>query len=373
MTTRSSLIDDLERALAAGTNAQRIAMLARITDLFIADANRYSDDQINLFDVVIGKLAIAIEAKARAKLAIRLAELPDAPAGVMRLLAFDDDIEVARPILSDFERLEEADLVENAKRKSQLHLAAISERKSLSEMVTDVLVERGDRQVVKSVAKNPGARFSDAGFRMLVKRSSSDEALAMQVGARRDLPRQHFLRLLEQASATVRARLGAEHPQEPGTVEGVLSEVIGGIRSETRKVSPDYALARLEVEALSHAGLLGEAQVYDFARDRLFEQTAVALSLLCDIELDAVERALLDPHHEMALILAKLADFSSTGAKAILLLKTAERGISTHDLDDALRSYDKLQPDTAQRVLSFYRTRVKSQVVAPPALTAAAG
>jgi uncharacterized protein (DUF2336 family) len=371
MTIHSSLINDLERALAAGTNAQRIAMLTRITDLFIADADRYSADQVNLFDEVISKLARAIEAKARAKLAIRLAQVPNAPTGVVRLLAFDDDIDVARPLLRGFERFEDADLVENAKRKSQLHLVAISERKSLSEVVTDILVERGDHQVVKSVAKNFGARFSDAGFRILVKRSRNDETLAMQVGARRDLPRQHFLRLLDQASAAVRARLMAEHPDAVDTVDGVLREVVGDIRSETRKVSVDYASARAEVEALSRFGLLGEAQIYGFARDLRFEQTVIALSLLCDVEIDAVERALLDPHHEMALILAKLADFSTTTAKAILLLKAADRGISAHDLDHALRSYDKLQPETAQRVLNFYRTRVKSEIAAQPALAEA--
>ena len=38
-----------------------------------------------------------------------------------------------------------------------------------------MLVERGDREVVHSVVKNTGARFSDAGFRILVKRSASDE------------------------------------------------------------------------------------------------------------------------------------------------------------------------------------------------------
>ena len=33
-----SLIEELEGALAAGTNAQRIAMLARVTDLFVEGA-----------------------------------------------------------------------------------------------------------------------------------------------------------------------------------------------------------------------------------------------------------------------------------------------------------------------------------------------
>jgi uncharacterized protein (DUF2336 family) len=360
-TPQTSLIDDLERALAGGSNAQRIEMLSRITDLFMAGANRYSVEQVDLFDEVIAKLATAIEAKARAKLSIRLADVPTAPTGVVRMLAFDDDIEVARPVLKQSERLDETDLLATAKSKSQGHLAAISERRALTEAVTDVLVTRGDREVVHSVAKNAGARFSDAGFRMLVKRSSSDDALAMQVGVRRDLPRQHFLRLLEQASATVRTRLAAENPNASAAVEGILTEVVGGIRTETRKVSSNYAGAAKEVEQLKLADRLGEAEVYKFAREGRFEEATVALSMLCGIELDAVERALHDRGHEIALILAKLAGFSSTTAKALLLLKTADRGISAQDLDNALRTYEKLQPDTARRVLGFYRTRLKSR------------
>jgi uncharacterized protein (DUF2336 family) len=359
MRNSSSLIEELEAALASGSNAQRIGMLSRITDLFLEGASRYSESQVNLFDEVIVKLVGAIEAKARAKLSGRLAPVQNAPRGVIRMLAFDDDIEVARPVLTTSERLEEADLVANASQKSQQHLAAIAQRKSLSEEVTEVLVARGDREVVHSVARNSGARFSDAGFRMLVKRSNSDEALALQVGARRDVPRQHFPRLLQEASAAVRTRLSAENPNAGGAVESVLSEVVGSIRSETRKVSSDHAAARSRVGALHQAGRLGEPEVHGFARERKFEETAIALSLLCGIEIDAAERALLDPAHEMALILAKIAGLSSTTAKAILLLKSAECGISAQDLDQALTSYARLQPETARRVLSFYRTRPK--------------
>jgi uncharacterized protein (DUF2336 family) len=365
MTTQASLIDELERALAVGSNAQRNEMMARITDLFMAGANRYSEDQVDLFDEVITKLATAIEAKARAKLSIRLADAPTAPAGVVRMLALDDDIDVAWPVLKDSERLDESDLVATANSKSQQHLAAISKRRSLSEAVTDVLVSRGNRDVVHSVVRNKGARFSDAGFRLLVKRSSSDDALAVQVGARRDLPRQHFLRLLEQASATVRSRLAAENPTAAAAVEGVLTEVVGGIRTETRKISSEYATAATEVGKLKQEGHLGEAEVYKFARENRFEEAAVALSMICGVELDAVERALQDRGHEIALILAKLAGLSSTTAKAILLLKTADRGISAQDLDNALRTYEKLQLETARRVLGFYRTRLKSRGNSP--------
>jgi uncharacterized protein (DUF2336 family) len=271
-------------------------------------------------------------------------------------------------VLTTSDRLDEADLVANASHKSQQHLAAIAQRRWLSEAVTDVLVTRGDRDVVHSVAKNAGARFSDAGFRMLVQRSTGDDALALQVGARRDVPRQHFLRLLHQASAAVRKRLETEHPGAGSALESVLGEVVGGIRNETRKVSTDYAAARSRVEALHRAHRLGEPEVHGFARERKFEETAIALSLLCGLEIDVVERALLDQSHELALIIAKLAGLSSTTAKAILLLKATERAMSAQDLDQAMMSYGRLQSETARRVLGFYRTRTKT--TAAPALAA---
>jgi uncharacterized protein (DUF2336 family) len=204
------LIDELETALASGTNSRRIEMLTRITDLFIGGAARYSEEQIGVFDDVMVRLVSAIEAKARAKLAHRLAPIANAPSSVIHMLAFDDDIDVAQPILKQSDRLEDPALVASANTKSQQHLFAISQRRSLSEVVTDVLVERGDREVVHSVVKNVGARFSDAGFRMLVKRSAGDDDLATIVGMRGDIPRPHFLVLLEKASIEVRTRLAAD-------------------------------------------------------------------------------------------------------------------------------------------------------------------
>jgi uncharacterized protein (DUF2336 family) len=364
MTDTASLIEELERVLETGSNAQRIAMLSRITDLFVDGASRYSASQIGLFDEVFGKLVATIESKARAKLSVRLAPVEHAPPGVVRMLAFDDDIDVARPMLAASERLDDADLISTASSKSQQHLAAIAARRSLSEAVTDVLVARGDRHVVHSVARNAGARFSDAGFRMLVKRSSGDDALAMQVGARRDLPRQHFLRLLSHASAAVRERLAAEQPGDRRALEAVLGEVESGIRNETRKVSTDYATARSAIEALHLAGRLGEPELHRYARERRFVETTVTLSLLCAVDIDAAERALLDPGHDLALILARLAGVSSTTAKAILLLKTADRSMSAPELDRALTSFSRLQGETARRVLGFYRARIAGAAAA---------
>jgi uncharacterized protein (DUF2336 family) len=364
------LIDELEAALSSGTNSRRIEMLTRITDLFVGGAVRYSDEQIGIFDDVMVRLVSTIEAQARAKLSHRLAPIANAPANVIHMLAFDDDIEVAQPVLRQSDRLDDPMLVASATTKSQQHLFAISQRRSLSEAVTDVLVERGDRDVVHSVVKNAGARFSDAGFRMLVSRSAGDDDLATIVGKRSDIPRPHFLVLLEKASSAVRARLASENPEASSAIDGVVAEVVGGIRDSARNSSPDFAAAQAAVERQNRLRRIGEAEIYQYARDRKFEETAIALSLMCDTPIDVVERALLDPGAEIVLILAKVAGLSATTTKAILLLRAADRGMSAKDLDQALASFNRLQPDTARRVLGFFRTRVKKPAgpVVPPAV-----
>jgi uncharacterized protein (DUF2336 family) len=353
------LLDELETALSSGSFDRRNQILTSVTDLFINGAPHFSEDQITIFDDVIARLISTIEAKARAKLADRLASIANAPLNVVTLLASDNDIEVARPILIRSVRLNEETLLAAATSKSQQHLFAISQRGSLSEAVTDVLVERGDRNVVHSVVKNLGARFSDAGFRILVNRSNGDDALASEVGMRNDIPRQHFLMLLDKASSAVRARLVAENPQASTDIEGVLAEVVGGIRSEIRNASPAFAAAEAEVERQNRIRRIGEAEIYQYAKDRKFEQTAIALSILCDTPIDVVERALLDPGAEIILILCKVARLSPTTTKAILLLRAADRGMSAEDLEQGLTSFNKLQLETAKRVLSFFRTRTK--------------
>jgi uncharacterized protein (DUF2336 family) len=358
MTTTISLIDDLERALANNDDAHRAQMLSRVTDLFFVGAGHYSADQVNLFEEVITKLAATIEPMVRAKLAERLAPAANAPAGVVRMLAFDDNIEVARPVLRASKCLSESDLVDNANSKSQEHLIAISERKNLSEAVTDVLVTRGDQHVAYSVSRNASARISHAGFRMLLKRAIGDDKLAMLVGTRADLPRQHFLRLIDQASAAVRARLVAENLGDSAVVDDVVEEISTGLRTDACKLSADYAAARAAVEALHRAGKLTEAEVHRLAAEKRLAEAAAALTLLCGVENDIVERALFAPGSDILVILAKLAGFSWETAKTILVLKSADRAMAQLNLEQAKLSFERLQPATARHVLGFYQSRL---------------
>ena len=80
-------------------------------------------------------------------------------------------------------------------------MLAIAQRGSLSEAVTDVLVELGDREVVLNAVDNYGASFSDHGFTVLVSRSEGDDLLAEMVGSRSEIPSPLLTALVAKASS----------------------------------------------------------------------------------------------------------------------------------------------------------------------------
>lgn len=358
---RRSLIDELNDVVAVGDERQRARILERIADLFAAGSRGYSSEQISLFDDVLRKLAADIEQKARARLAHRLAEIGNAPPKLIRALAFDDAIDVAKPVLVHSQQLTDADLVENARTKSQEHLLAIAQRLKLSEPVTDVLVERGDHRVVHRVVRNEGARFSLAGYEKLGERAIRSRRLTVALARRSDLPRQMFLKLLETASASVRAELENANPHAVDVVRDAIDEVATSAQQEARNTSRRYAVALRDANRLFGAQSVTEASLHAPAHAQDFARTAIALAKLGPFPVDLVERALLDKGEDMTLILAKAAGCSWTTAKELLLMHAAKRELQPDDLARFFDRYKKLPRDTARNIVSFYQQRAKVQ------------
>ena len=354
---KQSLLDELEATMACGDAQHRLKILQRVTDLFIAGSRRYSDPEIALFDDVLMRIAAEIETKARARLSRSMAELPDAPPGLIRRLAFDDAVEVAAPVLASSPRLSDADLAENASIKSQDHLYAIAQRLKLNEAVTDVLIARGDRRVVQRTAHNNGARFSLAGYQTLVKRAHNDSKLAVTIGRRTDIPRECFLKLLEIASADVREKLEAMDPREVGVIRETIADVAGTLQREAREASRNNAAAVRNAPRPFRGHEPSEADIQSPARSQQFEKTAAALSSLGPFPIDLVERALIDKGTDMILTLVRAAGCSWSTAKATLTMHAAGRDLSQQDLEVAYAAFERLKPATARQVVKFYEHR----------------
>ncbi len=320
-------------------------------------AGRYTEDQIWVFGEVIGRLANEIEVVARAKLAKQLAHSDNAPFNVVMILAFDDSIDVAGPVLQHSQRLGAQTLVTNIRTKSQPHLLAISKRSSIPLVVTDELVTRGNREVVQSVASNNGASFSDFGFLHMIKRSETDSILAEQLGLRKEIPRHMFQQLIAKASDDVRRKLERERPDLAGQIQTSVTDVAGKLQSKFGPASKSYFAAKRVVAAQHQYGNLNENSILEYARSHKIEEAMAGLSLLCALPVDVVERALVDSNREMTLILAKALGFAWETTMSLLFLGAKDQRISASDLNDMREEFVSLNTETSRSVLRFYQSR----------------
>jgi len=350
-----NLLDELQATLRHGTVARRVETLRRVTDLFLGGAVDYSDEQVALFDDVFKCLIDHIEVSARTLLANRLAPLDNAPRDTIRMLAFDDVIEVAGPVLSKSERLDEEALIEAASSKSQAHLLAISIRRVLSRAVTDVLVQRGNDQVVQSTVNNPGAEFSEGGFDRLVNRAEGDDELATCLGLRPTLPRHLYLKLLAKASAAVKERLEAAHPEHAGNIQPAVREATRRAHTTPAAVTKQTEIAHALVKSLYEDGRLNEQLLTQFADQSKFDETNAAIAAMANVPVAMAETMMMESRAEGVMILAKVASLSWPTVRTIITMRDEVLGGDPTDLVACKNTYERLRSSTAQQVLRFHR------------------
>jgi len=138
-----------------------------------------------MFDI-LHKIVHNAEMTVRRIIAEQLADLPDAPRDLIKLLA-NDEVEVAYSILRESDVLEDEDLIEVISRRTQEHNLAVSVRRSISEDVTDALVETDDESVINTLLKNSGASLSLATMEFLVEKSKRVDAFQEPILRRGDL------------------------------------------------------------------------------------------------------------------------------------------------------------------------------------------
>jgi uncharacterized protein (DUF2336 family) len=358
-------LQDLDEAILRGTDETRARALNYAVDLLLSGS--YNAADIATFGDVISRLADEIEVVARAELSNRLARSDRAPIGLVHRFAKDDAIQVAEPMLSQSERLDNGILVDIAKTKSQAHLLAISKRKSLDTVVTDVLVTRGDQSVISSVASNAGARLSDFGFLHLVQRAEGDSILAEQLGLRKDIPRRLFQQLIAKASRDVKKRLLQESSARDQHIEESLTDVTARLHSKFGPASKGFFAAKRVVSAQHRLQHLNETSIADYAATHRVDEATVGLSLLCSLPYEVTERILFDSDREMLLVVTKALDFCWNTTMSLLFLGAKDHCITAGELKQLEARFGRHTVKACRTVLEHYHTKNAERQSAPGA------
>jgi uncharacterized protein (DUF2336 family) len=357
MTVAIPQIPGLDEIIRNG-DPQRLAEVSRrITALFLQGAANLRPDHVDLFDGILIDLVPHTEISVRTDLAERLSLLGNAPRALVGQLAREDEILVAGPLLRRSPVIDEAALVEIARIKGQGHLLAMSERPTLSPDITDIIVSRGDREVVRRAAGNAGAAFSPNGYSALIKRASRDGVLTLTVGQRDDLSESRLKDLLEGSIDIIRRRLmEVVKPARQAAISRAMNELSGVIEVVTSR--RDFAPAQRTILALHRAGELNEAAVLGFAKAYKYEESVAALSAMSGVKIATLDRLIAGDRYDPILIVGKTIGLEWATVRALILLRLGpSRVASPADIESARVNFVRLMLSTAERVVVFWQSK----------------
>ena len=357
MTAATSLIPGLDEIVRHG-DPKRLAEAARgISEMFLQGAAGFRPDHVDLFDGILTELVPHSEMAARAALAERLSLLGNAPRALVGQLAREDEISIAGPLLRRSPVIDDNALIEIARIRGQGHLLAMSERPKLSAGLTDVIVRRGDREVVRRAAGNAGALFSPTGYSALIKRAGPDGVLTLAVGQRADLSGPQLKALLEGSIDVVRRRLfEVVNPGRQAAISRAMSEISGA--PEMVEGRRDFAPAQRTILALHRAGELNESALLGFARSYKYEETVAALAAMSGVKIATLDRLIGGDRYDPILIVGKTIGLQWATVRAMILLRLgANRVPAPADIEIARVNFARLMPSTAERVVNFWQTK----------------
>jgi uncharacterized protein (DUF2336 family) len=357
MTAATSQIPGLEDIIRNGEPKRREEALRRIAGLFFQDAATLRPSHVDFLDALLIDLIPHAELVARAELAERLSLFANAPRNLVGRLARENDILVAGPLLRRSPVLDEQVLLEIAHAKGQQHLLAMSERSALSADLTDIMMRRGDREVVRRTAGNAGATFSENGYMELIKHAAEDGVLTLTVGQRADLSDQKLKQLLAGSLDVVRRRLfDIVQPERQAAIKQAMAEiVIVPERSQNRR---DFAPAQRIVLALHEGGNLNEAALFDFAKGFRYEESIAALSAMSGVRMVTLDRLISGDRFDPILIVGKTIGLEWATVRALILLRLGPGRLpAPADIEKARVNFSRLMPSTAERVLDFWKSR----------------
>ena len=366
MPAGQSIVDEIEAAISAGSAAKRLETARRVTDLFLASAGSFNDEQVELFDSVLERLIKTIELRsiadisariALAEISAQLAPVAQAPPSVIRHLARHDEITIAAPVLRESARLSEEDLVEIAETKGEQHLLAISARWWLKEVVTDALLGRGYPGVSRRIVGNPGARVSAAGFAIIAAQAETNPELAVEVGIRADLPSELRHQLLSKATDAVRAQLLSRAPPHLfEEIRNAIATAAAGVDREMSRVR-DFTAARRFVTQLQEDGELDEAALFEFARQRKYEETVAALAELSQSTIEVIRPLMQSLRDDGLLVACRAAGLGWETTSAVLECRYSTGSLATDELAKAKIHFDGIAAGNARRLLTFWQVR----------------
>ena len=351
-------LDDLFALAQDKSSEGRQTLFENMRDLFLDNGRSVSDRERALMSEILRRLVHDVEKKLRKSLAENLSKRSDTPHALIVELA-NDEFEVAHPILIESNVLQDQDLIETIKHRTMAHQFPISMRNTLSEDVSEALVETGEQDVIANLLNNHGAKISRHVMDYLVSESKRVDSYQNPLVQRPDLPPELAERMSWWVSAALREHISGKFNLDPGE----LDDAIETVTSEQFGAEPDTAAPTSKaddlVERLSDLGELNASFLVKALRQGEISLFEAAFCKLTGLKTKLLRRILFEPGGEALVLLCRAIDVGTDTFAEIFELsrraKDREEEISEEQKTRLSTLYDKTKPEDAKRILKRWR------------------
>ncbi len=352
---KTELVNFSELSGEAGS-ARRAELARHVATLFALTSERCTEEQIDIYDSVLLRLVDMVETEVRRYVAEQMCSLRRGPEDTIRRLA-DDDIAVAEPILLRSTVLRDSDLVRVARKHGNSHCLAIAQRETVSEKVTDILVEQGDLKVRRKIAGNDGASFSDATMTRLINESAADATLQLTLSERRDLAEAQIANLVAVASEEVRRKLEADGRNQDAELLDEATDIAAeNITNQYWLGQYDFETARSRVLLLAKRGLVNEAALRRFTSEDRFAEAVATFAWMVRSSVEEVSHMMVRPDPMPFIVMAKASGFSAYTIGAVLSIGPWRHRLTTETRAEAMALFGNLTVAEAKRKLAHWMT-----------------
>lgn len=214
---------DVEKLMCDPSPETRAGTIGKIASRF--GGGGFSDSERRLAEEIFRIMARDVEVQVREALSEHLKECPQIPHDVALSLAKDVD-SVAIPVLEFSQVLTEDDLVEIINASDAAKQSAVARRETVSEMVSDALVDTRNEDVVVTLMDNVGAEISDRSFEKAIDHFGESEKVNERMAYRAKLPVGIAERLVTMVSDKLKDHLATHHELSPQ----VTTDLVLGMR-----------------------------------------------------------------------------------------------------------------------------------------------
>jgi uncharacterized protein (DUF2336 family) len=352
----SSRFSKLIELARTSDGAQRRELLREVTDLFFETSGARNDRETDLFGDVLQLVAAEMQEGVLAELAERFADADDAPVGLMRDLA-NHVFEVAAPVLTRSKALDEQTLIEIVGDGSQQHIKAVAQRETVSEALSDAVVQFGDDHAIDALMRNEGADVSRTSMEAAVDRARRNALLHEAVVTRRDLP----LDLLNDMYFVVESSLREQIMQRNASVDSAaLDAALAKARERLKRTVCDLSAeaknAMSFIQSKKAAGELNARMLVSIYREGKQMHFLYGLAEITNVDHETVANILERRDVDALAMLCRAAAVERPLFVTLAVLTCGGEQAMTR-AEEFGRMYNQVPVEAAQRAVRFFKMR----------------